>query len=88
MTFAVFSRTDALVSRLASRFQRPFSIAGWLFAILAILVVLTGLLLALPDGLAEPLQTLIGWAIGGVAAAGAVLAIVKGLERLLDCETN
>lgn len=85
MTLAVFTQTDALVSKRASRFHRPLVLAAWFFTILA---ALTGLLLALPDGLAEPLQTLIGWAIGGVAATGAVLAIVKGLERLLDCETS
>jgi len=85
MTLAVATRTDALVSKRASRLHRPLVLTAWFLTTLGLL---TGLLLALPDGLAEPLQTLIGWAIGGVAAAGAVLAIVKGLERLLDCETS
>ena len=42
-----------------------------------------------PDGVAEPLQALVQFAlVVGAVAALAVTAMVKGLERLLDCETD
>lgn len=57
----------------------------WLAGTMAALLVL---LIGLPDGVAEPLQTVLGWAIVAMVGALAVLAVAKGLDLLLDCETS
>ncbi|OOG39839.1 hypothetical protein [Polaromonas sp. A23] len=62
-----------------------FGPATWLLAALAGLITV---LAVMPDGSAEALQTAIGWLIIGLVAALGVMAIVKGVERLLDCETE
>lgn len=60
---------------------RRFGPAAWL---LAAFIALASLLAAVPDGMAAPLQAVIGWLLVGIAAAAAVIAIAEGLERLLD----
>ncbi len=54
----------------------------------ALCFALTLLLACMPDGVAEPIQAVIAWLVVGVAATLSVLVIVKGLERLLDCEAD
>ncbi len=53
-----------------------------------VLVALLGFLTLTPDGVAEPLQELAGWLVVGGVATLAVMAVVTGLDRLLDCEGN
>ncbi len=53
-----------------------------------LLLALIGFLTLTPDGVAEPLQDFAGWAVIGGIATLAVMAIVVGLDRLLDCEGN
>ena len=56
----------------------------WLTAVaLASVIILIGL----PDGVAEPLQTMLAWTVVAAVAVMAVMAIAKGLDRLLDCES-
>jgi hypothetical protein len=57
----------------------------WLAGTMAALMVL---LIGLPDGVAEPLQTVLGWSVVALVAALAVLAVAKGLDLLLDSETS
>ena len=45
-------------------------------------------LVGLPDGVAEPLQAVLAWSVVAAVAILAVMAIAKGLERLLDCENS
>lgn len=45
-------------------------------------------LVGLPDGVAEPLQAVLAWSVVAAVAVLGVMAIAKGLERLLDCETS
>jgi len=52
------------------------------------LVALIGFLTLTPDGVAEPMQDLAGWLVIGGVATLAVMAVVTGLDRLLDCEGN
>ena len=56
----------------------------WLAAGVAALVMI---LIGLPDGVAEPLQALLAWSTVAAVAVLAVIAIAKGLDRLLDCES-
>lgn len=85
MTHAASSPTESPNSRVSAR---PYHLPGpWAWLLIA-LVGLTGLLALVPDGIAEPLQTVIGWLITGIVAAFGVMAIVRGLERLLDCESS
>ncbi|MES2383388.1 MAG: hypothetical protein V4593_02495 [Pseudomonadota bacterium] len=52
------------------------------------LAALIAFLTLTPDGVAEPLQDFAGWLLVGGVATLAVMAIVTGLNRLLDCEGN
>ncbi len=52
------------------------------------MAALVALLMGLPDGVAEPLQTALAWAVVAMVAVLAVLAVAKGLDLLLDCETR
>lgn len=63
----------------------PFGPAAWL---VTALVGLGALLALLPEGTAEPLQTVIAWLMVAMVAALAVILVAKGLERLLDCESS
>jgi cell division protein FtsW (lipid II flippase) len=56
----------------------------WLAAGVAALVMI---LIGLPDGVAEPLQAVLAWTVVAAVAVLAVMAIAKGLYRLLDCES-
>ena len=85
MTHAASSATESPNRRVSARPQHLPGPWAWL---LVALVGLTGLLAFVPDGTAEPLQTVIGWLIIGIVAAFGVMAIVRGLERLLDCESS
>jgi hypothetical protein len=53
-----------------------------------VLVALVAFLLLTPDDIAEPMQDLAGWLVIGGVATLAVMAIVTGLDRLLDCDGN
>lgn len=66
-----------------SRFQRFF--AAWQLLPVA-LVALIAFLTLTPEGVAEPMQDVACWLLVGSVATFAVLAIVKGLDRLLDCD--
>ncbi|MEO8023278.1 hypothetical protein [Polaromonas sp.] len=85
MTHAASSPTESPNRRVSARPQHRPEFWVWL---LAAVVGLTGLLALVPDGMAEALQTVIGWLIIGIVAALGVMAIVRGLERLLDCERD
>lgn len=52
------------------------------------MTALTALLIGLPDGVAEPLQSALGWSIVAMVAALAVLTVARVLDLLLDCETS
>lgn len=69
----------------AASSQRMFS--AWQ-ALPVALAALIGFLTLTPDGVAEPLQDFAGWLLVGGVATLAVMAIVTGLNRLLDCEGN
>jgi hypothetical protein len=56
----------------------------WMAAGVAALVMI---LIGLPDGVAEPLQALLAWSTVAAVAVLALIAIAKGLDRLLDCES-
>ena len=56
----------------------------WLATAVAALAVI---LMSLPDGVAEPLQTVLSWTAVAAVAVLAVMAIAKGLDRLIDCES-
>jgi Mn2+/Fe2+ NRAMP family transporter len=58
--------------------------AAWL----AVFFGLGALLVLLPDGVAESLQTALAWLMVGMVAALAVSLVAKGLERLLDCDNS
>ena len=66
--------------------SRRFSVY-WLW-LPCIAAGLTMLLLWLPEGVAEPLQTVLAWTVIGSVAVIALMAIAKGLDLLLDCETS
>jgi hypothetical protein len=85
MTHAVSSPTESPTRRVSAT---PAYLGGPWAWLLVILAGLTGLLVLVPEGIAEPLQTVIGWLIIGIVAALGVMAIVRGLERLLDCESS
>ncbi len=60
----------------------------WLELMLAVMIGLAALMafsLLLPVGLAQMAQEFMGWALAGSVLTVAVLAVVKGLETLLDC---
>ena len=65
--------------------QRILSAWQVLTAVLIALIAFLGLT---PDGIAEPLQDFAGWLVIGGVATLAVMAMVTGLDRLLDCEGN
>ncbi|HYW57290.1 MAG TPA: hypothetical protein VE934_10030 [Polaromonas sp.] len=56
--------------------------------LIALCLALTALLVLLPDGVADPVQVLVGWLVVGIAAVVSIVTIVKVLERLLDCEAS
>ncbi len=66
------------------RFHHPVPWA-WLVGVLAALVAV---LAGLPDGMAEPVQTAAAWAVIAVIAVLAVASVARGLDLLLDCESN
>lgn len=70
------------------RWAKPFYLAAPCLAVAAAFAVLIAFLTLTPHGVAEPVQTLAGWLVGGGVAALAVIAVAQGLERLLDCETD
>ena len=76
------SRVHESVTTQPRHFFAAWQILPAAFALLVMFLAFT------PDGVAEPLQALAGWLVVGAVAALAVTAIVKGLERLLDCETD
>lgn len=85
MTLAASSCTDAGIRAGSVRPHR--SLRLWL-GLLAVFAGLTAVLVLLPDGFAEPVQAAIGWLLVGGVAVMAVMAVAKGLERLLDCDAN
>lgn len=89
MTFAASSskvpQSGSAMLSPAGALQRFFS-AWQLLPML--LVALIGFLALTPDGMAEPLQDFAGWLVVGGVATLAVMAVAKGLERLMDCEGN
>lgn len=84
MTLAASSSTDVSSSR---RWTRTFHKAAPWLSVASTFAVLIAFLTLTPDGVAEPVQTVAGWLVGGGVAALAVSAVVKGLERLLDCDS-
>lgn len=83
MTLAASSRTNV---GAINRWTKTFHAAAPELSVAATFAVLIAFLTLTPDGVAEPVQNLAGWLLGGGVAALAVIAVVKGLERLLDCE--
>ncbi len=85
MTLAASSRDDV---DLKPRGTKPFRLAGSWISIAAAFGALIAFLTLTPDGVAEPMQTVAGWLVGGGVAALAVITVVTGLERLLDCNAD
>lgn len=85
MTLAASSSPDVgSIQRWSRTLHRA---APWL-SIASAFAVLVAFLALTPDGVVEPVQTLAGLLGGGGVAALAVGTAVKGLERLLDCESD
>ncbi len=80
MTFAATPSAQSSSPTTLTR-RTGLGLAGTMSALLALLI-------GLPDGVAEPLQTALGWAVVAIVAVLAVLAVAKGLDLLLDCETR
>ena len=55
----------------------------WLAASVAALM---SIVVGLPDGVIETLQAALAWTVVAAVALLVVMAITKGLDRLLDCE--
>ena len=72
----------------AKRWTTSFRLAAPWLAIAAVFGMLIAFLTLTPNGVAEPVQTLAGWLVGGGVAALAVITVVTGMERLLDCEAD
>ncbi|MDP2817711.1 MAG: hypothetical protein Q8O29_05425 [Polaromonas sp.] len=85
MTLAASSRTG--VGAAQHEAEPGHFVALWL-SVAAAFAMLIAFLTLTPDGVAEPVQTLAGWLVGGGVAALAVIAVVTGLARLLDCEDD
>lgn len=84
MTLAASSQPRAAAEGLT---QRHRFLGPWQ-TLLAVLVGVITVLLLLPEGVADAAQAVAGWLVVGMVAALALLAIVKGLERLQDCEAD
>jgi uncharacterized membrane protein YadS len=74
-------------TRKSKTAKRLHGLSAW-HIVPALSVVLVMFLAFVPDGVAESLQALASWLLIAGVAALAVAAIVKGLERLLDCEAD
>lgn len=85
MALAASSPTDAPGTKGTRQRHSPFGPAAWLVTAFA---GLGALLAILPEGTAEPLQTVIAWLMVAMVATLAVILVAKGLERLLDCESS
>lgn len=85
MALAASSPTDAPHRQGTRQRHSLFGPVGWLVTALA---GLGALLALLPEGMAEPVQTLVAWLMVGMVATLAVMLVAKGLERLLDCESS
>ncbi len=85
MTLAASSLTGADTTQ---GWTKPLRLAAPWLLVAAAFAVLIAFLTLTPDGVAEPVQTLAGWLVGGGVATLAVIAVVQGLERLLDCEAD
>lgn len=85
MTYAASSHTDVSTPEGPAKQHRFF---GFWPRLLAAFIGLTVLLALLPDGVADSAQALLGWLVMGMVAVITVIAIVQGLERLLDCDTS
>ncbi|MDI1268797.1 MAG: hypothetical protein PSV40_06805 [Polaromonas sp.] len=85
MALAASSPTDAPGTAGTRQRHSPFGPAAWL---VATLIGLGALLAMLPDGTAEPLQTVIAWLMVAMVATLAVMLVAKGMERLLDSESS
>ena len=64
-----------------------FSFSAW-YLLPVLMVALIGFLTLVPDGIAAPIQDFVGWLLVAGMATLAVMAVVTGLDRLLDCEGN
>jgi hypothetical protein len=83
MTDSSHPGSDASGSLLKRQpFFRPWQ------GLLALLIGLIAFLVLMPDGVADRAQTVAGWLVMGLVATLAVVTIAKGLERLLDCESD
>ncbi|WP_395057200.1 hypothetical protein [Polaromonas sp.] len=85
MTLAASSRSGIGASK---RWTSSLHVAAAWVYIASTFAALVAFLALTPDGIVEPAQTLAGWLVGGGVAALAVGTVVRGLERLLDCETD
>jgi len=85
MALAASSPTNAPGTADTRQRHFPFGPAAWL---VAALVGLGALLVMLPEGTVEPLQSVIAWLMVALVATLAVILVAKGLERLLDCESS
>ncbi|MBC7597658.1 MAG: hypothetical protein H7238_01405 [Polaromonas sp.] len=62
---------------------KAYARRGWPAGLAALVIIVIGL----PDGVTEPLQAALAWTVVAAVAAVAAMAIAKGLNRLLDCES-
>ncbi|WP_341919580.1 hypothetical protein [Polaromonas sp. YR568] len=85
MALAASSPTDAPGTAGTRQRHSPVGPAVWL---VVALVGLGTLLAMLPEGTAEPLQTVIAWLMVAMVATLAAILVARGLERLLECESS
>ena len=80
MTSATSSTAGCHPLKASARRALPLLPAG----VAALVIILIGL----PDGVTETLQAALVWTVVAAVALLAVMAIAKGLDSLLDCESH
>ena len=80
MTSATSSTASYHPLKANARRALPLLPAG----VAALVIILIGL----PDSVTEPLQAALAWIAVAAVAVLVVMAIAKGLDSLLDCESH
>ena len=80
MTSATLRNASCHPLKASARRDLPLLPAG----VAALVIILIGL----PDSVTEPLQAALAWIAVAAVAVPVVMAIAKGLDSLLDCESH